>query len=102
MTQIIEIGSTVPQTKYEFYNPVKLDIQKVIEGRALIQANSGGGKSYLLRKILEESNGKVQQIIIDPEGEYSTLREKFDNYILFVRIFSRGFKNEHIIKKTCN
>jgi len=60
---------------------VFLDLDKIIKGRALFQANSGGGKSYLLRKFLEESNGKVQQIIIDPEGEFSTLREKYD-YLL--------------------
>jgi len=59
--------------------PINLD--QIIKGRALFQANSGGGKSYLLRKFLEESNGKVQQIIIDPEGEFSTLREKYD-YLL--------------------
>lgn len=61
--------------------PVPLDIEKIIKGRALFQANSGGGKSYLLRRFLEASNGKVQQIIIDPEGEFSTLREKYD-YLL--------------------
>lgn len=44
----------------------------------LVQANSGGGKSWVLRRILEQSNGKVQQIIIDIEGEFSTLREKYD------------------------
>lgn len=60
---------------------IPIDLDEIIKGRALFQANSGGGKSYLLRKFLEESNGKVQQIIIDPEGEFSTLREKYD-YLL--------------------
>lgn len=60
---------------------IPIDLDQIIKGRALFQANSGGGKSYLLRKFLEESNGKVQQIIIDPEGEFSTLREKYD-YLL--------------------
>lgn len=46
--------------------------------RLLIQANSGGGKSYLLRRMVEQLFGKVQMIIIDPEGEFATLREKFD------------------------
>ncbi len=58
-----------------------LDIQKLVATRLLIQANSGGGKSYILRKILEESHGKIQQIVIDLEGEFSTLREKYD-YLL--------------------
>ena len=47
----------------------------------LVQANSGGGKSWLLRRLLEQSQGKVQQIVIDLEGEFSTLREKYD-YVL--------------------
>lgn len=50
-------------------------------GVLLIQANSGGGKSWLIRRLLEQSHGKVQQFVIDLEGEFSTLREKFD-YLL--------------------
>jgi len=60
---------------------VTIDIQRVIDGRMLIQANSGGGKSYAVRKFCEITHGKVQQIIIDIEGEFASLREKFD-YIL--------------------
>ena len=33
--------------------PLTLDLPRLIETRLLIQANSGGGKSYLIRKILE-------------------------------------------------
>jgi uncharacterized protein len=47
----------------------------------LIQANSGGGKSWAIRRILEQSQGKIQQIVIDLEGEFASLREKYD-YIL--------------------
>ncbi|MDG6949562.1 MAG: DUF87 domain-containing protein [Nitrososphaerota archaeon] len=50
----------------------------MIETRALIQANSGGGKSYAIRKLVEQMFGKVQIIILDIEGEFGTLREKFD------------------------
>ena len=46
---------------------IPIDLNKIIKGRALFQANSGGGKSYIVRKFLEESHGIVQQIIIDPE-----------------------------------
>ncbi len=60
---------------------VEIDLTNLIISRLLIQANAGGGKSWLLRKILEESHGKVQQIIIDLEGEFSTLREEYD-YLL--------------------
>lgn len=60
---------------------IKVDLSRLIESKLLVQANSGGGKSWLLRRILEQSHGKVQQIVLDPEGEFSTLREKYD-YIL--------------------
>jgi hypothetical protein len=60
---------------------VDLDLQRLITTRALLQANSGGGKSWALRRILEQSHGEVQQIVIDVEDEFYTLREKFD-YIL--------------------
>ena len=60
---------------------ISIDLDKLIDTRLLVQANSGGGKSWLLRRILEQSHGKVQQIVIDLEGEFQTLREKYD-YIL--------------------
>ncbi len=60
---------------------VGIDLATLIDTRLLVQANSGGGKSWLLRRLLEQSHGKVQQIVIDLEGEFSTLREKYD-YIL--------------------
>src|SRR3990167_5764284 len=58
-----------------------LNLDELIVSKLLVQANSGGGKSWLLRRILEQSHGKVQQIILDSEGEFGTLRERFD-YIL--------------------
>lgn len=60
-------------TKGEF-----IDLDVLLTTRLLIQANSGGGKSYLIRRLVEQLFGKVQIIIIDPEGEFATLREKFD------------------------
>jgi hypothetical protein len=42
-----------------------------------ISASSGGGKSETIRHILEQLFGSVQCIVIDREGEYPTLREKF-------------------------
>jgi hypothetical protein len=54
-----------------------VDVDKLISSRMLIQADSGGGKSRALRQLLEETHGRVQQFVIDPEGEFSTLREKY-------------------------
>jgi len=59
----------------------ELNLEKLIATRMLINANSGGGKSWAIRRLLEQSHGKVQQILIDLEGEFSSLREKFD-YLL--------------------
>jgi len=70
------IGNVVDDGK-----PIKIDLNRLLDGRLLLQANSGGGKSYAVRKLCEVTHGKVQQIIIDPEGEFATLREKFD-YVL--------------------
>lgn len=60
---------------------ISIDLNTLITSRLLITANSGGGKSYLVRRLLEESFGKIQQIVIDPEGEFATLREKYP-YVL--------------------
>lgn len=54
------------------------DLDILIETRLLINAASGGGKSRTLRRLAEQTHGKVQQIILDPEGEFPSLREKFD------------------------
>ena len=60
---------------------VGFDLPELLTTRLLVQANSGGGKSWLLRRLAEQLFGKVQTIIIDPEGEFFTLREKF-GYVL--------------------
>jgi hypothetical protein len=56
----------------------EMDIQELLRTRLLLQANSGGGKSWAIRRCSEELFGRVPLFIIDPEGEFSTLREKFD------------------------
>lgn len=60
---------------------VHVDLERLIASRMLIQAGSGGGKSWLLRYLLEQTHGHVQQIVIDTEGEFSSLRERYD-YLL--------------------
>src|SRR5439155_8307708 len=58
-----------------------IDLPTLLDTRLLVQANSGGGKSWLLRRLLEQSHRQVQQIVIDSEGEFATLRERYD-YLL--------------------
>lgn len=55
-----------------------VDAQVLADTRALICASSGAGKSMLLRHITEQVAEKIQTIIVDPEGEFPTLREKLD------------------------
>ncbi len=55
-----------------------INLPTLIDSRLLICANSGGGKSYAVRKLLEETHGKVMAIVLDIEGEFKTLREKYD------------------------
>jgi len=57
---------------------VHIDLDILLRTRLLIQANSGGGKSWLLRRLAEQAFGRVQVILIDPEGEFATLRERHD------------------------
>ena len=61
--------------------PLRVNLDALVESRALITAQSGGGKSWLLRLLLEQTHGKIQHIVIDLEGEFPSLREKFD-YVL--------------------
>jgi hypothetical protein len=56
----------------------EIDLPKLIKSRMVIQANSGGGKSWATRRLIEESFGHVQVIVIDPEGEFGNMRGKYD------------------------
>jgi len=64
--------------KIKLNNSVSIDLDRLIESRMLVQANSGGGKSWALRRFIEQAFGKKQIIIIDPEGEFGNLRSKYD------------------------
>jgi len=65
-------------TLVDSQHPVRLDIPRLVDTRLIVQSNSGGGKSWLLRLIAEEAAPHVQVVILDPEGEFPTLRERFD------------------------
>ena len=56
---------------------VALDLEELLATRLLVQGNSGSGKSHLLRRLLEGSAGSVQQVVIDPEGDFITLSDAF-------------------------
>lgn len=56
---------------------IGFDLDVLLPSRLLITADSGGGKSWVMRVLQEQLFGKVQVITIDPEGEFASLREKF-------------------------
>nr|WP_169799530.1 ATP-binding protein [Novosphingobium lentum] len=62
--------------------PVRIDIEELLATRLLVQGNSGSGKSHLLRRLLEESASLVQQVVIDPEGDFVTLADAFGHLVI--------------------
>ncbi|MFM6854029.1 MAG: ATP-binding protein, partial [Sphingopyxis sp.] len=62
--------------------PVRINVEELLATRLLVQGNSGSGKSHLLRRLLEESAPLVQQVVIDPEGDFVTLADAFDHVVI--------------------
>ena len=58
-------------------DPISIDLEELLATRLLVQGNSGSGKSHLLRRLLEKSAGQVQQVVIDPEGDFVTLADRY-------------------------
>ena len=61
---------------------VAIDLEELLATRLLVQGNSGSGKSHLLRRLLEECAGQVQQVVIDPEGDFVTLADEFGHVVI--------------------
>ncbi|MBI2548874.1 ATP-binding protein [Candidatus Woesearchaeota archaeon] len=60
--------------------PVFLDLNKLLTKHVAVLAKSGSGKSYIVGTLLEEMmEKKIPLLIIDPHGEYGTLREPNEN-----------------------
>ena len=59
-----------------------MDLEELLATRLLVQGNSGSGKSHLLRRLLEQSAQWVQQVIIDPEGDFVTLHDKYGHVVV--------------------
>jgi hypothetical protein len=59
-----------------------LDLEELLATRLLVQGNSGSGKSHLLRRLLEQSAPWVQQCIVDPEGDFVTLADKYGHLVV--------------------
>ncbi|RVC45064.1 ATP-binding protein [Mesorhizobium sp. M4A.F.Ca.ET.090.04.2.1] len=76
MTVAIEMGETSAGAT------AALDLEELLATRLLVQGNSGSGKSHLLRRLLEQSAPWVQQTIIDPEGDFVSLAERFGHLVI--------------------
>ncbi|TKT81409.1 ATP-binding protein [Aquamicrobium sp. LC103] len=62
--------------------PAMVDLEELLATRLLVQGNSGSGKSHLLRRLMEQSAPWVQQCVIDPEGDFVTLGDKFGHVVV--------------------
>jgi len=62
--------------------PAALDVVELLATRLLVQGNSGSGKSHLLRRLLEQSAGFVQQAVIDPEGDFVSLADRYGHVVI--------------------
>ena len=76
MTVQVDIGATQGGTRAAF------DLEELLSTRLLVQGNSGSGKSHLLRRLIEQSAGWVQQAILDPEGDFVTLAEAYGHVVV--------------------
>ncbi len=59
-----------------------MDLEELLATRLLVQGNSGSGKSHLLRRLLEQSAPWVQQCVIDPEGDFVTLSDRYGHLVV--------------------
>ncbi len=76
MSTFIDIGQDERRQR------VAIDLEELLATRLLVQGNSGSGKSHLLRRLLEECAGQVQQVVIDPEGDFVTLADAFGHVVI--------------------
>ncbi|HYD99773.1 MAG TPA: DUF87 domain-containing protein, partial [Alphaproteobacteria bacterium] len=76
MTVSIEMGAGPAGT------PATLDLEELLATRLLVQGNSGSGKSHLLRRLVEQSAPWVQQAVIDPEGDFVTLADRYGHVVV--------------------
>ncbi|HUG62518.1 MAG TPA: DUF87 domain-containing protein, partial [Methylomirabilota bacterium] len=76
MTVAVDIGMKAGSQR------AVIDLEELLATRLLVQGNSGSGKSHLLRRLLEQSAPYVQQAVIDPEGDFVTLADRFGHVVV--------------------
>ncbi len=76
---------------------VELDINQLVQRHVSVLAKTGGGKSYLLGVLIEELlRHRVTCVIIDPHGEYGSLRVPAEKNGVHARfgVESQGFARQ--------
>jgi DNA helicase HerA-like ATPase len=76
---------------------VELDINQLVQRHVSVLAKTGGGKSYLLGVLIEELlRHHVTCVIIDPHGEYGSLRVAAEKNGVHARfgVESQGFSRQ--------
>src|SRR5579872_2034619 len=87
--QILNLGTSISKGEIdssffiaeggESTEPFQVDTNLISTGRTCVIGTSGSGKSYTVGVICEElCKAKVPFAIIDLEGEYSGLKEKYE------------------------
>lgn len=83
-------GDNALELGVAFGAPIAIDLDELLTTRLLIQGNSGSGKSHTLRRLLEECAGIVQQVIIDPEGDFVSFGDAFGHSVIEARSYKPG------------
>ncbi|MCI4324664.1 MAG: ATP-binding protein [Thermoplasmata archaeon] len=76
---------------------IELDINQLVQRHVSVLAKTGGGKSYLLGVLIEELlRHKVTCVIIDPHGEYGSLRKAAESNGVHARfhVEAQGFPQQ--------
>lgn len=86
--------------------PVRLDANKLVQKHCSILAKTGSGKSYTAGVILEELlDQNIALLIIDPHGEYETLRYAGDakpKYFEYYGVEPKGYLDKITIYTPAN
>ncbi|HZP33946.1 MAG TPA: type IV secretory system conjugative DNA transfer family protein [Candidatus Acidoferrales bacterium] len=61
---------------------VAIDLKTLLATRLLLTADSGGGKTWAMKRLIEQAFGHVGILVIDPEGEFAPMRQKLDFYLV--------------------
>lgn len=74
--------NTLPILSFVDGGDVVADLDRLMEFGAFIEGTSRSGKTNLVRVFLEQTYGHIQHIVLDPEGEYATLRSAERPYLV--------------------